>query len=1578
MRTHDEFLADVAAVYIRDQGKMCFGSGRLIAPDLVLTAGHVVDYPTREAPARAGWKIALIGERDKDGRWRAPAHDAEVVWRGKGDLDLALLRLIDGKRLEPKLTPEFALYGLVGPLGETDAAGFPDAWVSEADAVRDYFVRGNLRVASQRGPYGWSVQPADKPDDPHGWKGMSGSAVCRFGSDGKLYLFGIVQEIPANFSEGLLDVARISYAFEDGEFRSQLQTALRSAPVLSAFEPARSWADLGIARIFQTRTRAFTDEYLVSETGPVPFGGRDAELRRLDAWLFDPQSPPRMLVTAPAGRGKSALLVRWMKNLQDGGVCGADGWQLAFMPISIRTGTNRPGIFYEGLARRLAEITRVALPKKAFRDSDGFRYAVRDQLDRLGSDGKQRALVTIDGVDEALEGSFDPDILPTPLPTNIRILLSARWQFGDQNSDGWLERLGWDRGVKVETFEVDRLGATQIADVLVKLPADVLVREPGLVERLAQLTEGEPLLVRYYAEDLWTASGKGARITRADLEHLKPGFDSYFKRWFDLQEKLWKEEGGHVDWNKVDAVLSVMAFALGPLSDADLVTLVERIHNLKGVIAVDRVLNPLRRWVFGGGQSDAGYVLSHPKIGDYLQRNRFVATATQLRQGFADWGKAHCIALNQGRIALECASPYCLQFLPEHLKQARASPEDFMIMVENGWRLAWEAFDGGQRGFASAVKTAFAAQKEDRSSRRLGARWRCALTLSSINSLGQNVPAKLLLAAVDKGVLTNRQAAHFAELKGPSEVSVELLSGLALAARDNPALRSELLVSAVAAAKAIGDERARAEALIALAPHLAPKLRDEALREALAAAGAIDDEYSRALALTALAPHLAPEQVGEALAAAKATKAIYGEHHRAQALAALAPHLAPEQVGEALAAAGAIGDDDTRAGALAAVAPYLRPEKRDEGLREALAAARAIGDDWHRAQVLAALAPHLGPEQRDQALLEALAAARAIDFEYSRALALEDLAPRLAPEQVGEALAAAEAIRCERDRARALAALAPRLAPEQRDEALREALAAAKAIDDEHDRAEALDALASHLAPELLGEALAAAKAIGHDYDRETALTALAPHLAPEQVGEALAAAKAIGDEGWRALALEALAPRLAPEQVGEELAAAKAMGDADARAWALVALAPHLAPEQLGEALAAAKAIGDEYACAEALAALAPHLAPEQRDEALREALAAAKWIRDDNDRAWALVALAPHLAPKQAGEAVAAAKAIGDERARAQALAALAPHLAPEQRDEGLREALAAANAISYEPARAWALVALAPNLEPEQLDEALREALAAAEAIGDADARAGTLAALAPHLAPEQLREALAAAKVIGEHWHRAQALADLAPHLAPEQRDEALREALAAAGAIDFETARAVALAALAPHLAPEQLGEALAAAKAIGDEGARTHALAALAPHLAPEQVGEALAAAKAIGDEYDPAGALAAALAPELAATHAIYRDDHRAEALAALAPRLAPAQADEALAAAEAIGYEGARAQALAALAPHLAPEQRDQVIAQAIDAVSVVSRSSTLNVAKALASPTCESAGQGAIIELFHAIKDVCSWYP
>jgi len=1032
----------------------------------------------------------------RDGSWAASAHEAKIIWRGTDDLDLALLKLSDDTQPRPALTLVFASYNLVGPIAKVDAVGFPQAWLNARGTLRDYTVRGILRIASQLGPYTWSVPPADKPDDPHGWRGMSGAAVCRIGSDDKLYLFGVVQQVPANFSHGQLEVARLSRGFDDAEFCDHLRIALGAAPRIVPFELGQSRPDLGIARHFQTLTVAFTDEYLVSGTGPVAFGGRDVELNCLNAWLLDPNAPPRMLVTAPAGRGKSALLVQWMKALQSGGVFGPDGWQLAFMPISIRRGSNRPAVFYEGLARRLAEIAGEALPSKAIRGADGFRYAVRELLDRV-ADSDRRVIIVIDGLDEALQGSFDSAILPPVLPPNLRVLLSARWELGDSDSKGWLKRLGWDRNIRVDSFELDRLEAHGIADVLVKLgaPVDIVARERALVERLVVLTEGEPLLVRYYAEDLWRDASKGAPVTRAHLDLMKPGFGSYFDHWFKRQEELWRQENAGIDRDKVDRVLAVLAFALGPLEGADLLELMKHIYGTSGVMAADRLLEPLRRFVFGDGKRGSGYVLSHPKIGRYLQEERFAARAAVLRRGFAAWGQAHLGDLNAGRVQPERASSYVLQFLPQHLDEAGASPEDFMMMVEEGWRLAWEKFEVGQRGFASAVRSAWSAQRRKNADlRTLGAQWRCALVLSSIKSLGQNVPEELILAAVERGVLAPRQAAYFAEIKGPS-ASVALLARLAVATRDNQALSRELVLSALATACMARDHTSQVKRLSAAIEILfsvdlgfPPKQRSDRLGEALAAATTIDSDYVRSRVLAALAPHFPLEQrhsvFGEALAAAKA---IHSDYARSEALAALAPHLPLEQLGEALAAAKAIGDADARSRVLAALAPHLPLEQ----LGEALAAAKAIGREYDRSRALAALAPHLPLEQ----LGEALAAAKAIHSDYARSRVLAALAPHLPLEQrhsvFGEALAAAEDIRNDDARSEALAALAPHLPLEQ----LGEALAAAKAIGDAHALSEALAALAPHLPLEqrhaVLGGKLAAVKAIRNDYARSKALADL-------------------------------------------------------------------------------------------------------------------------------------------------------------------------------------------------------------------------------------------------------------------------------------------------------------------------------------------------------------------------------------------------------------------------------------------------------------------------------------------------------
>lgn len=127
--------------------------------------------------------------------------------------------------------------------------------------------------------------------------------------------------------------------------------------------------------------------------------------------------------------------MQWLEQLQGYRATGRSDWQVAFMPISIRVGTNRPEEFYPALALRLAEISDLQLDETKLRDADYVKASVRKQMEHIAKKGL-KVLVVLDGIDEALEGTFDAGVFPKRLPPTLRVLLSARWQVRDNDSKG--------------------------------------------------------------------------------------------------------------------------------------------------------------------------------------------------------------------------------------------------------------------------------------------------------------------------------------------------------------------------------------------------------------------------------------------------------------------------------------------------------------------------------------------------------------------------------------------------------------------------------------------------------------------------------------------------------------------------------------------------------------------------------------------------------------------------------------------------------------------------------------------------------------------------------------------------------------------------------------------------------------------------------------------------------------------------------------------------------------------------------------------------------------------------------------
>jgi hypothetical protein len=1277
------------------------------------------------------------------------------------------------------------------------------------------------------------------------------------------------------------------------------------------------------------------------------FGGRDAQLAALDTFLAGDH--PYALLIAPTGRGKTALLIHWLAQIQ-----AAGDWHVIFAPISLRYQTASADATLGALAALLADLHGEREKLQEYRQTpEDLRALVADYL-RRPLPGDRRLLLVLDGLDEAVGWQIGRDLFPhTPGP-HLRVVASARQLANTARAD-WLEQLGW-RSAQAADLDLPTLERAAVSDVLRRMGnlLDALATDVDLLAEIARVSQGDPLTIRLLVEALQDGS-----LTPGNLTHLPPGLEPFVRAWLKELEAQSAQQAA------VRVLLGLCATALGPLAIADLETLAPELFLVRA--ALNQAARSVARFIIGDGSEESGYVFSHPRLRELFLENvlslheradlqqRFIAYGERWHQEYLDRltrqsGVPTSTDANHSSLVTRHSSlpSYLRQFWIAHLALAerwdlaRAVLTDIIAAAEHyaqPWAAARYTSEGSYAGYLADLDRLWS-YAEKRGDLVLGLR--CALIAASIRSLSGNLSPELLVSLVTIGM---------PEGKWSATAALEHVRQMPDAERQAKAIRALLdsgcsmsFPHILEVASTIVNEWRRAEALGSLAAHLPAGL----LAEALAIARAISREDSRAWALGRLAAHLSPHDQPTVLAEAlTAVRAISREDSRAWALGRLAAHLPAELLAEALAAARAISREDSRALALGFLAAHLSPHDRPTVIAEALTATRAITDEWSYASALDVLVSHLLPEQ----LAEVFNTARAMADEWSRARTLSLLAPHLPPELLTEVLTAAYAIANEDSRASTLGFLAPHLPAEL----LAEALHNAHGITQEWSRAETLSLLAPHLPPELFAEALTAARAFVHVNNRAEALSALARHLPPHDqstvVAEALTAVRAITDEDSRASTLGFLASHLPAELLAEALIAARAIVSMNSRAKTLSVLASHLpAHDQavvVAEAMAASRIIADEWNQARALGALVSHLPLHDQILVVTEAVATTRIVPDELTRARALGVLAPHLPPVLLTEALTAARSITDERNRASALGVLAPHLPPVL----LTEALTAARSITDKRNYVSALSVLVRYLPLHDQPVVIAEAVAVAHGIIDKVGLAWAFIDLAPHLSPELLDIALDTARAITDENHRASALSALAPHLSLNLRVETL----VSATAITDEYSRAEALGALAPHLPPKLLAEALDTARAITDEQNRASALSALAPHLPAELLASALESAHAITDE------------------------DSRAEALGALALHLSPKLFTEILNSARSITLERRRAETLSSLAPHLAiHHSNDTHWHPTIRILAARGRPALLRDLAALTPWLAALASPEDLKEIAIAIRDVAHCWP
>ncbi|RQP25387.1 hypothetical protein DZC73_11230 [Albitalea terrae] len=603
------------------------------------------------------------------------------------------------------------------------------------------------------------------------------------------------------------------------------------------------WEQLDEVSQYRGYIQTFRQHYLISEQmAAQPFGGRDVECQRLDTWLSDAAAPSRLLICAPTARGKSALLVQWTERLESDAT-----WAVVFVPISLRFGTDRPAVFYALLAAQLARVLQVKLAPPST-DLDTYYQGISAALLIQAANASRHVLIVVDGLDEAHGASFNPTVFPPSLPPNIRILVSAREQAGDRGPKGWLRRLDWQGDARAISEGLSILDQKAVVPILESVGIAKETVSDALSDRLMVLSAGEPLLLALYAEDLSAIAKRGGHISAEVLDGLLPGFAAYFSRAFDAQSFA-EEHGGQ---ESVDTTLAVLAMAQGPLEAPHLTDLVCELCHLPRPAASDRFVKPLRRFIAGDGRADHGYVLNHPKLGEYLREERFDSSTLQsVEHAFLAWGRDVAKGLDTDSNAP--APAYVLRRHVHHLRRAgTASLDDIELLLTDGWRQAWFRMDKDYVDYADSLLVASAVMQpcaiyREEASRALRSKIKIALAVSSVKSQGINMPSQLLAMALQEQLITQRQALNVAELQA-SENRIGYMLDLA---PNLPAAYSERLLSDVLQTENVEN---RNDQLARLAPHLPTPRREEIIERVLAWLHA--DTKPRMGSIAALAPSL--------------------------------------------------------------------------------------------------------------------------------------------------------------------------------------------------------------------------------------------------------------------------------------------------------------------------------------------------------------------------------------------------------------------------------------------------------------------------------------------------------------------------------------------------------------------------------------------------------------------------------------------------------------------------------------------------------------------------------------------------
>jgi hypothetical protein len=1259
------------------------------------------------------------------------------------------------------------------------------------------------------------------------------------------------------------------------------------------------------------------------------FGGREAELQRLDSFLVERPSG-YLFLTSQSGFGKTALLANWVNSLQ------GQHQPICYHFISRNDGNDVAGADFtlRNLCQQLVAFHKLTGQLPSTTDVLRSLYA---ELLQVPPPEAQRLVVVLDGLDEAVDWELGPDLFPGTLPAGVFVVFSAREIAGRD----WTNKL--ELGTHVEVLTLEAMATVEIARLLSSVGPSVSTwaDDPLRLQAVSDISGGDPFYLRYLVEDI-----RDVPIT--SIEQLRRyatgngtitgqrGLKAYLDKWWADVSKVAGEPA-------VYDLLGYLLVSKGPLTRDELIE-ISSTDALNGAV-FERVIEQTARYVLG--DEITGYKFCHSRFRDYIAQHRIKELEQQQpRKALLDY----CSRWRENK------SHYARAHYAEHLREAGQLDTLNSLVEDPQWFETQMEADPSGDAFRNDVKQAWTLFRSRESeatgsgeAANLGRGLRYALFIASMNSRSI-VPPALLKLLVSANVWTSARAIKAALLNPDAEQRAESLALLAAGLGEGdriPVVRHAL--------EALAGVRRR-DAILGVWRELAPILPYALIDAALATIGQILDSPGYAYALTVLLPHVPRAEMKVALLAGalKTARDSCDPRDRCIALATLSDYLdkthksdiileawtamhhdpAPEDISRGRWVIYKNPSEEVRVEAIRLLAPHLPEELVQEAYLEALASPSLLFKGW----ALAALASRLPDVGRRTAMeqciyiLEASAVSpnTVVQFEPASffAIATQFLGEELLP----RAANIIKRILDPEERARALKEISPRLS----EAILREII---------QDASWTLDAMVI-LAPSLheplrndvMQKTLHAAWEWENLEERARALTAMLP-LLPEPprnqvMQEAVATALQIQDEP--AGALEMSAAMLGPlaKLMSQDFLKESKLEVTTRRETALVAIAEFLPPDEkkdvLLEAMHTVTKIRDEYRQARAVAALVRSLPEPQRTDQLPAAFEALQKVEDDYFRGLVLAELAPILESGLLLEGLKLAKLMEHPTRKSEALAAFLPRLEQAIRNEVVQEILALTDKMDSAEDQAGVFTTLIPLLDEPLRSNTSQKASGAIKSIGDS--RFDVLLRLVP-LLPNDLRlEVLVGRNLTFEQ------ISELAPQLPQESKDQLLSQALEAASDMPDLYERAHSLGLLCPHLeSSRRAGVAKRALDALelatpSDSRRRAIALSILAPHIAYEMVGEALLLVSSLHKAHERADAILAllphliepsrgnAIHRALEAAGAIDFPTGRAATLVKLVPFLPDSLLVDALVIARRITQPYSRRDALAALAGRLA----------------------------------------------------------